>query len=251
MGGRLDKYWNALSTPFSNAAYRRRIEAARKQPGKGTEWNTRVPDPRRDDLQGKEAVMAISMRLLTLLDEMADSLGLQLFLAYGTLIGAVRHQGFIPWDDDIDVFMTRSDFHTLLDHAKDIPEEILLLPMGPHFFKFMDRGSLVSLDGKRGIAVDIFMLDDAGQGKLKFYNVHTQAHQAYDQSVFFPAKRAPFEQSEFAIPRDHSRILSDIYGDYMKLPDPEQQHAPHMDYSSIQIGAYGSKLVNPNDYRGR
>jgi hypothetical protein len=251
MRGRLDKYRNVLKTPFSNATYRRRIETARRKPGNGAEWNKRVPDPRQDNLKGKDAVTTISIRLLTLLDKMAESLGLTVFLAYGTLIGAVRHQGFIPWDDDIDVFMTRDDFHTLIDHAQDIPEEILLLPMGPHFFKFMDGGSIVSLDGKRGIAVDIFMLDEAQDQELMFYNVHTLMNQAYDRNAFFPAERAPFEQSEFAIPRDHSRILSDIYGDYMKLPDPEQQHAPHMDYSSIQIGAYGSKLVNPNDYRGR
>ena len=48
--------------------------------------------------------------------ELCGQLGLRYYLAYGTLIGAVRHHGFIPWDDDVDIWMPRKDYMILLDY---------------------------------------------------------------------------------------------------------------------------------------
>ena len=45
-----------------------------------------------------------------------DDNDLQYFLAYGTLLGAIRHSGYIPWDDDIDVMMPYSDFVKFIDN---------------------------------------------------------------------------------------------------------------------------------------
>ena len=51
------------------------------------------------------------LELLKLLDGICKKYNITYYAAGGTVIGAVRHGGFIPWDDDIDVYMTRDEFN--------------------------------------------------------------------------------------------------------------------------------------------
>lgn len=59
------------------------------------------------------------LNILIKFDELAEKHGLTYTLAYGTLLGAVRHKGFIPWDDDVDVVMPRPDYDRLIRLVKD------------------------------------------------------------------------------------------------------------------------------------
>jgi len=56
----------------------------------------------------------IAYNILIYFDKVCRKHKLRYYLAYGTLLGAVRHKGFIPWDDDIDVMMPREDYNRLL-----------------------------------------------------------------------------------------------------------------------------------------
>ena len=61
-----------------------------------------------------QQVWAVEQEILDVIHRICAEHGLRYALAYGTLIGAVRHGGFIPWDDDIDLVMPREDYEKLL-----------------------------------------------------------------------------------------------------------------------------------------
>ena len=65
-----------------------------------------------------EEVKARELDLLYAFDEYAKENGFSYSLGYGTLLGAARHKGFIPWDDDIDVIVPRPQYNRIVEDAK-------------------------------------------------------------------------------------------------------------------------------------
>ena len=61
---------------------------------------------------------AAQLEVLDRVDRICRKHGIRYFAFWGTLLGAVRHQGFIPWDDDIDIGMPRDDYEKFITYAR-------------------------------------------------------------------------------------------------------------------------------------
>lgn len=62
-----------------------------------------------------EKIKEVLFNVLCYVDDFCNTNNINYFLAYGTLLGATRHKGFIPWDDDIDIFMPRKDYDRFIE----------------------------------------------------------------------------------------------------------------------------------------
>ncbi|MBQ0083541.1 MAG: LicD family protein [Clostridiales bacterium] len=131
-------------------------------------------------------IWAVELDLLNKLSEVCNKHGIKFHAVYGTMLGAVRHGGFIPWDDDVDVTMLRSDYDKLCSIAKDEFDD-------PYFFQthYTDvdytrghaqlrnsntTGILNFEMGKcnfnQGIFIDIFPLDNIPDDDQKAFKLH-------------------------------------------------------------------------------
>lgn len=110
-------------------------------------------------------------QMMEAFDSLCREHGLKYSIAYGTLLGAVRHKGFIPWDDDVDFCMPRDDYEKLMTF-KELNDEFELVNLyrhGEYYYPYaygniVDRKTLMvannmNLCTGKGLSIDILPID--------------------------------------------------------------------------------------------
>lgn len=153
----------------------------------------------------------ICMEMLLYFDHVCRSNGIKYSLTGGTLLGAVRHRGFIPWDDDIDVFLTRPEFDKL---AAVFPDDARFVFVNRHkepgfnyvFGRLIDTKTLITespntLCAGKGIFLDICVVDGLPRNR-----VLRELHIAY-MRFLMRARRATVQNPKGKAYREKGPII--------------------------------------------
>ncbi len=131
-------------------------------------FDQEFPDRRPEGDTPLRSCQLVMLRILSIFDRVCAEAGLRYWLDSGTLLGAVRHGGFIPWDDDVDVKMPIDDYRRFLELGPELlPYDLFLQttatdPAHPvPWAKIRDRFSFMDDPGgpfaySQGIPIDIF-----------------------------------------------------------------------------------------------
>lgn len=125
-----------------------------------------------------EKIHEIDISILKEVHKICERYSIRYFLLGGSMLGAIRHRGFIPWDDDIDIGMPRRDYERFINVCNTkLPSNLKMCTYynnekHVHNFGKIENTNTVLIDenfkhiGERGVFIDVFPLDGASEKKM-------------------------------------------------------------------------------------
>ena len=150
-------------------------------------------------------IRPLQLRILEILravDKTCTEHDLHYYMWAGTMIGAIRHQGFIPWDDDLDIAMPRPDYERLIAHSREwLPEPFEMVcaendPVYPLPFAKIQDSSTTLIERMHlrylgGVYIDVFPIDGTPDGWLR-RKCHFASYEYYKR-VLYLIVRDPYK----------------------------------------------------------
>lgn len=207
----------------------------------------------------------VEFDLLAKTDEVCRAQGIKYSLCGGTLLGAIRHKGFIPWDDDIDIAMPRNDYNCFMNyvntHGAELGMHVVSSGTDPNyaylFGKVCDSNTIIeeenfNRDGSEmGVYVDIFPIDGLGREALALKHFKTMWFSrellvACNWKKYFrskthawyiePVRFVIYCISRFASPK---KLIHKVEKYYSQYPLDKSE------YAAIVCGSYWEKEIMP------
>ena len=197
--------------------------------------------------------------MLKRFDEICSENGIKYCAAGGTMLGAIRHKGFIPWDDDIDINMLREDYEKLLKlEFEDENYKISHYSYTDNYFysfaKMIDKRTLIDephrSEKDMGVYIDIFPVDYVGDYEKE---APENVKKAWKNSKFWEHLGSDIKFNKSASPKYFAKLIfrGAVYPfrkkllkhfDYAFADIPESEYC-----ANLQLGTYGMRECFKSD----
>lgn len=124
---------------------------------------------------GNEELKKIQLDILVDVDKYCVNNNISYSLAYGTLIGAVRHKGYIPWDDDIDIIMPRTDYERFVREFNGVYDNLKVVSPYTNKKYYAPYANIINTETvlfesvehgiEIGVKIDVFPIDNVPNTK--------------------------------------------------------------------------------------